>query len=813
MSTTPADGLYAIVSALSTSSEVLCMDVCGASDDSGANVQLYTRNGSDAQIWCVTTPDSSAPAKRQVLCSLSGGSLDVESGHVGTSGTNVQQYADNDTDAQRWTFAADGSTATVGGTSYPTYVVSPYGAATACDAAGGGTTPGTNVQLWAKNGSAAQRWCLVPVAALSAGGTFRLVSALDETNLAVADVAGGSTADGANVQLWGANGSDAQVWRASVDRQTRLATISNAGSGKVLDVVAAGTSDGTNVQQWATNGTRAQRWLAEQSGTMRVNGASVPTYVLHSENGNGKVLDAAGGRLDGRLSTNLQIWSANDTKAQRFALVPTEALGDTLPMPSDLRLSTSTDDAGGSSRWANSGMWPRLYVSFYDPNGSAWQARYRMRTRRVGGSLGAWGPWLNLGSHHGGNSGWGDVQHATAGMSKVGSRIFCSAAIASPVDGSTCDYAEVEAQVRELSQSWGAAGAVAHGAGADMVLRMTWMPTVALSGVSLGVGGLVVGIASDYRRGGNTAVISIWDSTKSRRLCSGVKVTGLDWTDGATVPWSSLAIVPDVGDQLSVDITWSTDVVSRTQAGLSAAVGESAGRGMTLAPVVTEPSWMPGALCRRVRVPVACDATCHVMVSDGHSTRFEACRGWKDAQGCPNFQVYPPLNRPWTLFVAASSGSSWATWTHSYDAIESDLYIWNWMSTRSSKVEEDLSTTGEWSRHCALRVGIGEPPSMSRKQDASPIEHDGSGAERPSYDFDSVVKKDLSVSGAIVTGMTDGASTDDLDRLAFTGPDGVDVVFRSPFGDWAHVAVTSVSNPQSRPDRSDASVTQYERQA
>ena len=75
----------------------------------------------------------------------------------------------------------------------------------------------------------------------------------------VLDVAAGSTKNGANVQLYAANGTKAQLWYPCIEDGGRIGFV-NAGSGKALDIANGSTKAGANVQQYAGNGTKAQAW-------------------------------------------------------------------------------------------------------------------------------------------------------------------------------------------------------------------------------------------------------------------------------------------------------------------------------------------------------------------------------------------------------------------------------------------------------------------------------------------------------------------------------------------------------------------------
>jgi beta-glucanase (GH16 family) len=122
----------------------------------------------------------------------------------------------------------------------------------ALDVAGAGTNDGTNVQIWASNGTGAQQWKLNA----NSNGSYTLVN----TNSGKAlDVAGARTTDGTNVQIASLNGSGAQQWQFRANSNGSY-TLVNTLSGKALDVAGAGTANGTNVQIASLNGSGAQQW-------------------------------------------------------------------------------------------------------------------------------------------------------------------------------------------------------------------------------------------------------------------------------------------------------------------------------------------------------------------------------------------------------------------------------------------------------------------------------------------------------------------------------------------------------------------------
>ncbi|WP_433344038.1 RICIN domain-containing protein [Micromonospora sp. CA-111912] len=110
------------------------------------------------------------------------------------------------------------------------------------DVRGGASADGTQVQIYACNGSAAQVWAVTSNSTVKALGKCL-------------DVSGAGTADGTKIQLWACNGSGAQNWSAQAD-----GTVRNVGSGKCLDVSGNTATDGTPVHLWTCHTNANQKW-------------------------------------------------------------------------------------------------------------------------------------------------------------------------------------------------------------------------------------------------------------------------------------------------------------------------------------------------------------------------------------------------------------------------------------------------------------------------------------------------------------------------------------------------------------------------
>lgn len=279
----------------------MALDVSGGSGADGANVQLWEENSTAAQKWNVTVDADGFITLKNLK---SGKALDVF-GASGRSGTNVQQYSPNGTSAQRWAVERCNGALRLR---------SALGFDLVLDVWAGSTANGANVQIYTANGTAAQVWEFVrqevgDVAALNAGGEILpsdtyVIQGSDSG--VVLEIGGGSTANGANANVWRANGSSAQMWRASVD-EFGYVTFVNVRSKKALDVSCGNARRGQNVDQYDPNGTGAQKWIAEKKDD---------AIVLHSALDYGLVLDVSGANMTN--GTNVALWDANDTTAQSW---------------------------------------------------------------------------------------------------------------------------------------------------------------------------------------------------------------------------------------------------------------------------------------------------------------------------------------------------------------------------------------------------------------------------------------------------------------------------------------------------------------
>lgn len=326
-----SDGVYRLIAKHSGKA----LDVNGCSTADGANVQQWPWTGGDCQRWKI---EHQGNGEYRITSQVSGKVLDV-SGCGTANGANVHQWPWNGADCQRWYIESVGD-------GYHRLVSKQSGRV--LDVDGCNTADGQNVQQWDWLGGDCQRWLLEPVSPNNiANGTYSITS---KNSNKVLDVAGCSTAAGANVQQWPWNGANCQRWNILATNDGYFDVIS-VNSGMSLDVSGCSASGGANVQQWTSSGAGCQRWAFEEVET--------GFYRLISKNG-GHVLDVNACSTDD--GANVQMWQWLGGDCQRWSLnylsaartnelaselvgpSPTEFLLYPNPAKSAIHLQFSSDD-------------------------------------------------------------------------------------------------------------------------------------------------------------------------------------------------------------------------------------------------------------------------------------------------------------------------------------------------------------------------------------------------------------------------------------------------------------------------------------
>lgn len=239
---TVAAGTYAVRSALSAS---CVLDAAGAGTADGTAAQVYSANGTDAQAWVVEDAGAGYVTVRNAASGLA---LDVPGGSA-CSGAQLQLWTPNGSWAQRWVAVRAGA---------GIRLVSALDDTLSVDLPGASTADGSRLQLYADNGTAAQRWSFVTPGCTQVvpNGVYVIKSAMNQNY--VLDIDGASDANGANAQLYEANGTGAQAF--ALTWSNGYYAISNVNSGKYLDLENGSNQNGANVQQQGTFVRDSARW-------------------------------------------------------------------------------------------------------------------------------------------------------------------------------------------------------------------------------------------------------------------------------------------------------------------------------------------------------------------------------------------------------------------------------------------------------------------------------------------------------------------------------------------------------------------------
>lgn len=306
-----ADGTYVISTALSSN---YVLDVYGGYTWNKANVQLFAKNGTDAQAFKVTHDSQGYVTFTNVN---SGKVLEVAGSRAGNN-ANVQQYSLDGSRAQKWVVQKNGSGYTIISALDPNFVL---------DLSGALVMNGRNIGLYQNNGSKAQQWdfskhmtdrerCDLFAAQNKdkiADGVYYIKN--KNVNYAL-DVYGGSLYGGANVQLYSLNRSNAQKWKVTHDSKGYV-MFQNVGSGMYL--TAGGSGNSANVYQQKQSNGYNQKWIImfDTNSNLRI------VSALHSN----RVLDVHGGMI--RNFSNIQLYDSNNSNAQKwvFDSVNTNATG------------------------------------------------------------------------------------------------------------------------------------------------------------------------------------------------------------------------------------------------------------------------------------------------------------------------------------------------------------------------------------------------------------------------------------------------------------------------------------------------------
>ena len=229
----------------------MSLDVSGASKTNEANIIVSTYHGGSNQRWAISRNGRNG---YRIQAKNSGYSLDVAKGGINKSGSNLQQYVNDDTDAQAWLFIPYNPAQTLVSGRYVLISAMSDNLELDVDGDTGNVPENTNVQIWSD--SAPSRYNSFDVEKLS-NGYYKIKHAASGRCL---DVQGGVSTYSSNIAVHTNNGTLAQQWAITKDGYNGGYVIRSRCSGYPLDVAGARTTNGTNVIQSPFHGGKNQTW-------------------------------------------------------------------------------------------------------------------------------------------------------------------------------------------------------------------------------------------------------------------------------------------------------------------------------------------------------------------------------------------------------------------------------------------------------------------------------------------------------------------------------------------------------------------------
>lgn len=303
------NGYYYLVSKLNTK---YCLDVAFGLNTNGTNLQVYEKNNSKAQKFLLKEKPVKESKKSvesgtyKIVSSIDATKvLDVEFG-LKTTGANIQLYTDNGTKAQQFeiTYGTDGyynivnanskkpvtakeNNFVAGGNIFQgdkiksdaqkwiiekntdgTYTIFSKQSELCIDVYDGKAKDGNNIWEHNSNGTAAQKFFLVPIEKIESkqvlkNGEYNIKTNLNEAK--VIDVKDSSTNSEAKLLIIEQNNAISQRFEFKYGSDGYY-TIINKNSKKAIDIEWANKDAGAYVWQYAVNNTDAQKWILKDLG-------------------------------------------------------------------------------------------------------------------------------------------------------------------------------------------------------------------------------------------------------------------------------------------------------------------------------------------------------------------------------------------------------------------------------------------------------------------------------------------------------------------------------------------------------------------
>lgn len=353
------------------------LDVSGAGLAYGTNVDIYSSNDTDAQMWRIDPSEN--PGFLNITAKCNGLCLDVD-GAKAQNGTNIKTYRGNGSNAQGWRFIAVGENQTVADGDY--HIVSALNPVMGMDVAGNNSNNATNIQLYANAGDEKQVFTVKYLE----DGYYQIIHKDSGKSI---DLAGNRSLSGTNLDIYQSNSTDAQKWIIKSAGNGSY-NIIGKGSGLYIDVDQASTQNGTNIQGYVGNGSGAQQWLFVPADTSDVNSADNIGYWIY--NSFRKYKKYLKDPTDATFNT-FQLKSkkvGNTSITTGWKAVPRAAGYTVFAAPCGSNFSKLTDTTGTSYTQKNlqKGTYYKYFVAAHDKNGIFLAFSNAIHVATAGGSEG-----------------------------------------------------------------------------------------------------------------------------------------------------------------------------------------------------------------------------------------------------------------------------------------------------------------------------------------------------------------------------------------------------------------------------------------
>lgn len=626
-------------------------------------------------------------------------------------------------------------------------------------------------------------------------GVYRIVSTMD-TGINF-DVAGGSGAIGANLQLWGDTDhlTNTQLfWVECISgSDATLYSIRSYFTG--FSITCEGDQPTSNVTLRPLSTGSGQQWRLVQRNAAQYNGVNVPCYLITSVLAPGLSLDACAAQS----TPGTNVWLYNTTQkidgwGQLWLFIPEEPYVKALPVASDLKLECD-GIVDSVAEIAGAGSFKPSWIGV---NGS-WQMRYRYRLRNVGKADSwrtAWTGWHSFDDRADypnclRNGGWGDPGVPNCTTERAGDRTRTATAVSRPLYNTAGqpDLCEFEYEVRRCSTDhalpfsdwYGAQRTISVGGGvAAGSCKAAYKPTVTVGQVAFSPLGLMVGLSSNFARTGNKYSVAAWLSN-GKRVAYKHTEANQDASCTVVIPAADLVRVPSDGQLLRIgwSLTTRDGAVVKGEA-LDKECSYDAGGGISVTATMTEDR-ASGMLSVSVSSPYN-GSMCWVVTEDETVYLGESASG--------SFDVYYPLGVPFEVFGITYDDleTRWDTWHQSFAA-----------RTSSDGSGYLFSFDGG---SCLIKYGLDDPPEWTCDSTMDYTAELTTGREFDAVRVGRARSEEIGVSGVLLHGR-DGGSYKDFQALKACRF----AWLRDGFGHVWRVAVIGASEKRKRREWSEVSVT------